>query len=405
MKVGYVVKRYPRFSETFIVHEILAHEAAGLDVEIFALRPTTDVAFQEAISRVRAPVTFLDGGSGRAGALWARLEEAHRGLPDFFERLSGAVGESSRELCQGAALALLAGRRGITHLHAHFATSAASVARLASLFSGIPYTMTAHAKDIFHESVQAEDLGRKLSDATATVTVSNFNLRYLRENFPEAAPRIQRIYNGLPLDDFPYREPVRREPSVVAVGRLVEKKGFDVLIDACAILRDRGRHLPCRIIGEGEDREALARQIAERHLASTVQLVGPLPQREVIREVARASALAAPCVVGDDGNRDGLPTVLIEAMALGTPCVATDVTGIPELVRDGASGLIVPQHSPERLAEAIERLLDGTALRLRLAGAARELVEQDFDVRRSAARQRALFAAAGGEQLELRRAS
>src|SRR5205823_4150700 len=148
------------------------------------------------------------------------------------------------------------------------------------------------------------------------------------------------------LGSFPFAEPRERPPRIVAVGRLVEKKGFTTLVDACAILLRRGAEFECNIIGEGELESALAKQIESLGLSNRVKLLGPQPQREVIRHIRNAAALAAPCVLGSDGNRDGLPTVLLEAMALGTACVSTDVTGIPEVLHHEKTGLLVPQNDP-----------------------------------------------------------
>ncbi|MEW6637188.1 MAG: glycosyltransferase family 4 protein, partial [Actinomycetota bacterium] len=247
------------------------------------------------------------------------------------------------------------------------------------------------AKDIFHESVNDGDLKRKLADAAAAITVSDYNARHLRETFGPAAGRLRRVYNGLDLERFTYRSPRERPPLVAAVGRLVEKKGFTHLVEACGLLAEAGCRLRCRIIGAGPLEGGLRSQIADLGLEDRVELLGPRPQRETIRHVREAAAFAAPCVVGSDGNRDGLPTVLLEAMALGTPCVSTDVTGIPEVVRHEETGLMVPQHDPEALATALERLLDDARLRVSLAQRARALIEAEFDVRRNAARLREIF--------------
>lgn len=391
--VGYVVKRYPRFSETFIVTEILAHEAAGLAVDVFSLRPPNDTHFQNAISGVRAPVTYLPGESLKSAELWAALQSASAAFPGLWPALEAARGEAVRDVYQAMHLALAARERGVTHLHAHFATSAATVARLAARFAGLEYTCTMHAKDLYHESVEPADLRRKLRDAAAVVTVSDYNVAFLRERFGAAANRVRRIYNGLALGEFPYAEPADRAPRMVAVGRLVEKKGFGDLVDACALLVRRGREFSCRIVGSGPLEAELRLQVERLGLGGVVEVVGPRPQREVVAEVRAAAAFAAPCVVGGDGNRDGLPTVLLEAMALGTPCVATDVTGIPEIVRDGETGLLVPQRAPAALADALERLLDDAALRVRLAERARRLIEEEFDIGRNTAALRALFGA------------
>jgi colanic acid/amylovoran biosynthesis glycosyltransferase len=391
MQVAYILKRYPRFSETFVVSEILAHEAAGLDIAIYALRPPIDPHFQDIIARVRAPVAYLSAKDLRGSKFWQMLQEAAVALPDFWAKLHQAQGEDSQDLQQAIALAMTAQAQGITHFHAHFGTSATSVARLASLFSGIPYTFTAHAKDIYHEEVQPEDMARKLADAKGVVTVSDYNLRFLQAQYGPVAAGVQRVYNGLDLAQFPYQSPRLRPATIVAVGRLVEKKGFADLIAACGLLVQEKLDFRCQIIGYGELAETLQQQIDAAGLQPWVELVGPRPQAELRAIVQGAAVLAAPCVVGGDGNQDGLPTVLLEAMALGTPCVSTDVTGIPEVLRHGETGLQVPQHNPVTLAAALGHLLQDSALRVSLATAARRLIEADFDIHRNAAQVRQLF--------------
>lgn len=394
MRIGYVLKRYPRFSETFIVNEILAHEAGGLDVEIFSLHPPNDTHFQDAISRVRAPIHYLTTEGPKAGDLWTALHQAAAVLPGLWAVVQAGADDEARDVYQAALVARSVPERRLTHLHAHFASAATTVARLAARMAGVPYTFTAHAKDIFHAAVQPDALRRKLSDAAAVVTVSDYNRAYLRDTFGPAASRVERIYNGLDLAQLAFALPVDRHPHVVAVGRLVEKKGFADLIDACAVLARRHRDLRCAIIGSGPLEEALHAQVRDLGLEAVVELLGPRPLREVLVYVQAAAVLAAPCVIGADGNRDGLPTVLLEAMALGTPCVATNLTGIPEAIRDGQTGLLVPQHDPAALAQAIERLLTYPALRVALATRARRLVEAEFDMYKNAARLRTVFAAA-----------
>src|SRR5262249_11756363 len=162
-------------------------------------------------------------------------------------------------------------------------------------------------------------------------------------------------------------------------------------VEACAILASRGLHFDCQIIGTGPLEADLRAQIERLGLQTRVELIGPRPQSEVIKYVRSSALLAAPYIVGTNGDRDGLPNVLFEAMALGTPCVSTDVTGVPEILHDGETGLMVPQHDPAALAAAIERLLTNPALRVQLATDARRLIEAEFDIHRNAARRRAIF--------------
>lgn len=394
LRVGYVLKNYPRYSETFVVNEILAHEAAGLPVEIFSLRTLSDPHFQDIISRVRAPVTYIPVEPRKASDLWATMQTAGDVLPKFWRAVESTRREEMRNVYQAVLLAIEARRRGIRHLHAHFASVATSVTRLAARFGEIPFTFTAHAKDIFHESVSPTDLREKLSDAAGVVTVSDYNVDYLHDVFGGAARGVRRVYNGLDLEQFPFAVSGRRGHQIVAVGRLVEKKGFGDLIDACGILHERGVQFQCEMIGAGPLEGELRARIGELGLADRVQLLGPRPQREVMDHVRSASVFVAPCVDGTDGNRDGLPTVLLEAMALGTPCVSTRVTGIPEVVRDRETGRLVAQHDPVALAEAIAEILAERCVGELLAQRARQLMEANFDIHRNTAQLRRLFAGA-----------
>lgn len=402
--IAYVVKRYPRYSETFIVNEILAHEAVGVPIHIFALRPPIDTHFQDKLARVRASVTYLCKPSqGRltpslnstnptaASYFWAEMQEAAQVIPGFWEKLEYAMGEPASVVYQAAWLAQEIRARGIGHLHAHFGSVATSVARLAAHWAEVPYSFTAHAKDIFHEGVEPEDLRRKLQDAAAVVTVSDYNVAYLRQRFGAVAQKVQRVYNGMDLQELHYRSPRQRSPHILSVCRLVEKKGVSYLIDACALLRQWGCEFTCQIVGTGSLEGELRSQIQALHLEDRVQIVGPRPQGEVFALMQSAAVFAAPYVVGRDGNREGLPTALLEAMALGTPCVATDVTGIPEVIQDGKTGLQVAQRDAGELARALQRLLSDAELREAIAQQARALIEAQFDIERNAAVVRSHF--------------
>jgi len=399
-RIGYVVKRYPRYSETFIVNEILAHEEAGLPLDIFALRPSSDSHFQDTISRVRAPVTYLPASNVlSAGEFWGELMAAVKTLPGCSAGLEAARDEVARDVYQAVLLAVQARDKGIEHLHAHFATSAATVARLAALFGELTYSFTAHAKDIFHDSVEHDDLHRKIQDATSVVTISDYNVDFLQKKFGNSASKVHRIYNGLDLSRLPFSNPQHRPPCIVAVGRLIEKKGFSDLIAACAELHKRNIDFQCQIIGGGPLQDSLNAEIHQRGLQHKIKILGPQPQSEVITCLQEAAVFAVPCVVGADGNRDGLPTVLLEAMALGVPCISTDVTGIPEAIKHDHSGIIVPQKDVAALADSLEHLLSHPQERARLAQQARRLIEQVFDIHQNTAALRSVFNAATSNML------
>jgi glycosyltransferase involved in cell wall biosynthesis len=398
-RIGYVLKMYPRFSETFIVTEMLELEARGVDLEIFSLRLPSDGRFHPDLAAVRAPVTYLQPGTLKADGLWQALASYLSevgSIPD--DLLADLAASDPRDAAQALDLARAVQAHGITHLHAHFGSVATTVARLAAALSGIGYSFTAHAKDIFHQDVDDADLSRKLADARAVVTVSDFNLAHLRDRYGEAASRVVRLHNGIALDRFPFTAPGtgvhgQDVPVITSVGRLVEKKGLDTLVDAAALLRDRGVPMRVEIIGSGGLEQELADRIASRDLSDHVVLRGPMPQDRVREHVRDATVFAAPCRIGADGNRDGLPTVLLESMALGTVCVSTPVTGIPEAIRDGETGTLVPPDDPVALADALETLLADPGLRATYARAARARIEEAFDARRQAGRLLEVFAA------------
>ncbi|GAB3104959.1 glycosyltransferase family 4 protein [Isoptericola nanjingensis] len=385
-RVGYVTKMYPRFSETFIVNEVRGLERRGVEIEIFSLRAPVDTRFHAALADVAAPVRFVPRAT-RASDAWSALAEAHdrldlRSLPASV--LADLLAADPEDAVQALWVASAAHDAGLTHLHAHFGSVATTVARFAAAVLGIGYTFTAHAKDIFHESVNPADLRTKLADARAVVTVSDHNLAYLRDTYGPAADAVVRVYNGLDLDEYARATAPRRPGRVCAVGRLVEKKGFGDLLDALALLVAAGRDVHLDLVGSGPEEAELRDRAAVLGLlrdgAEHVTFHGPLPQDRVRDVVARAAVFAAPCVLGADGNRDGLPTVLLEAMALGTPVVSTPVTGIPEAVRDGETGRLVPPGDAPALAAALGALLDDPGEAARLADGARARIEAEFDV-------------------------
>lgn len=369
MTIGYVLKRFPRLSQTFVINELLAHQAAGVPIRIFSLRRPKPEDSAADVLALTAPIHYLGERNGRCdGRQQATVEE-------LAEELAGAISQFD-----------------VNHLHAHFGNSAAEVARLAARASGVGYTFTAHARDIFLDDIDHDALRLRLREAKAVVTVSEFNREHLCSTYALPEKQVTRIYNGLDLERFPYVTAARNERLIFAVGRLIEKKGFAHLLQACAHLRESGVEFRCAIAGSGPLVGDLAGQIEILGLQDRVQLLGAIASGEVTRWMQRASVLAAPCVVGADGDRDGLPTVLLEAMATGCPCVSTDVTGIPEVLRDGDTGLLVPQHDALALALALGRLLGDPGLGQTLAHAARQQIERSFDIHRNAAQQRMLFA-------------
>jgi len=382
-RIAYVLKMYPRFSETFIVNEILSHEEAGVEVEIYSLRKPVDGRFHEIVSKVKAAVTYISEESVSGEELWRTICDSATHYPDFWKTLQTAKHCNAKEIGQSLLLANIIRERKITHLHAHFASTATTVARLSALLLGISYTFTAHAKDIFHHDVIEEDFARKLDGSQVAITVSDFNYEYIKQKYSAQAARVRRVYNGLSLDKFSYVSPKIRPKIIIFVGRLVAKKGISFLIESCFALHKKGVSFQCLIVGDGPLKIKLQKQITDYHLDKFVTLTGSKTQGEVKQLIQSACVFAAPCIIASDGNRDGLPTVLLEAMALGTPCVSTDVTGISEAVRNNYTGILINEKNSSQLAVALEKLLGDDELRVRLAKNARKLIESDFDIDRN----------------------
>ena len=389
--IGYLARILPVLSETFVVREIAALRCLGLAVRPFSLyHPEAGVVHPEApalinevevLVRPLHPLFFLSHliylvhhPARYFGCLWRYVWAS--GEP---------LGRRLRSLAHFSAApfaALRLRRAGVTHLHAHFANTAASIAMMAAFLEGISFSFTAHAYDLFVDDIL---LPAKLSAASFVVTISEFNASYLRERYPEAASAdLPIIHCGVDPDMyFPRPRPTHSPACILAVGRLVFKKGFHVLIEACALLRDKGVRARCLIVGDGEEATRLHNLAAGLDLSAQVLLAGTLLPADLLEYYAEADVFVMPsCKSGND--RDGIPTVLIEAMAMEVPVVSTRLSGIPELVRHGETGLLVAPDDPAGLAEAIARLLSDPALAERLGKAARELVIRDFNIHSSA---------------------
>ncbi len=405
-RVGYVLKVFPRLSETFILSEILGLEAAGASVTIFSLRPASDPQFHPELGLLKSKVIYLSPlGMGDCLATVARIgAEDLGGVLERWTRLARdpALAAPERTLNQlgeeaglGARLAAHARELGITHLHAHFGTIASRVAHLASAVTKGTYSFTCHAKDIYRETVNWRLFDFLASQAAACVTVCDANVEHLRARLsPAAFDKVRRIYNGIDLERFtpPSKTTSPQEGSrgrnaplrVLSVGRLVPKKGFDHLLSAADALRKRGTFLSVRIIGDGPEKPALERQLLDLDLRETVELLGPRSSHEVRAALEQSDLFVLPCMQDEDGNRDALPTVLIEAMAMRVPCVSTDIGGVPEILGPDEAGLVVPAEDDGALVRAVALLADDASLRNRLADAGRRRAERLFDRKRQA---------------------
>jgi glycosyltransferase involved in cell wall biosynthesis len=381
---------FPRLSETFILNEILELERRGVEVVVFSIKKPNEGRFHPQVSDLKAKVLYLEDLDSKKWPQWIGAEwpvvSRHSG------NLWDAVGEALTEddpkrveqIWWGAWVASQARKLGLARLHAHFASMPSTVAYFAHRVSGIPFSFTAHAKDIFVYDMEEHCLRRKLAAASFVVTVTNFNKRYLLENAPEIdEDRIRVIHNGIDLKQFKTETSARRESNLIlGVGRLVPKKGFDDLLDACTILKARGVPFRCMIVGGGVEAEALEEKRRVLGLEE-VTFAGPKTVDEV-RELMRAATLfCLPCTVAQDKNVDALPTVLLEALACGLPSVSTTISGVPEIIDSGVDGVLVEPDSPAGLAEQIEKLLSSPQSRTRLSRAGRKKAVSKFDLQKN----------------------
>jgi glycosyltransferase involved in cell wall biosynthesis len=424
--VAYVMNGYPRLSETFITHEIYQLERMGLPLRLFSVKREREEKVHPVVAAVRAPLTYLPDATTLSGTTLARWMV--RNLPVFWRgnaavarrhplrylrTLAAALamcwryrprGEGIRlrkvfvkEFLQAGQIAAELLRAGdVGHLHGHFCHGVATITWFASRLTGIPFSFTAHAKDIYQADLNPGDLlERKLNAArfVATCTCANASVLRARHSRPD---EVHAIYHGLDTDYF---SPVpqsggQRMPIILSVGRFVEKKGFDHLIEACAHLKRDGVRFGCVIVGErGDAYDGICRLIEQRGLGDFVKLRGAVAQDELRDMYRLARVFALPCQVTADGDRDGFPNVLAEAMATGVPVVSTAISGIPEMIDDGAHGLLVQSGDARALADALRRVLGDDALHARLAKAGRQRVCERFDSRRTTLALRDLFLA------------
>lgn len=429
-RVAYLLKGYPRLSEVFIASEVYRVEQRGVPLRLFVLRAADEDVHHDVVGRVRATPSYLPQTTslsatslrtwlrgnlaqfrpalwrvarnhprGLARAVWlalGRSVRARRGLVAWPRKLY------AKELLLAVALADELDAAGdVRHLHSHFAHGTTTVAWLTSTISGLPFSFTGHAKDIYTESLNPAGLLRRKMDAAAfVVTCTGANRAHL-ESLGSSTP-VHVVHHGLNAD---FERLVgggvtRQEPArvrLLAVGRLVRKKGLDTFVEACAVLRDRGLDFEAVIVGErGDQDDDIRARIVHHDLGDRVTVIGAMTQAGLFGQYQRATAFALPCRVLDDGDRDGIPNVLLEAMACSVPVVTTGVSGITELVDDGRNGLVVEPDQPRELADALHRLVKDPDLAASLGAEGSRTVRERFDARTAAEAMVALLTAGAG---------
>jgi glycosyltransferase involved in cell wall biosynthesis len=416
IQICYILKGYPRTSETFITNEIRLLEKMGVGLSIFSVKRLEGQKNHAMVKDIKSPVTYLPQADPLSEARFSRwlidnvpkFSASHMLMfkrkplayvKVFLECLVMSIQYRNglfelprevffKEFLQAGFIANAVMESGqIQHLHAHFCHGSTTIAMFASRMTGIPFSFTAHAKDIYLKELNpGKLLQKKMRRAEFAVTCTGANEEYLKQLAPKGAV-IHKIYHGLDTKLFSHSEQKAADkqdeglPVLLSVGRLVEKKGFDYLVKACAILKERGRQFQCQIVGGGDAdvTEKLVRLIKDLGVEDTVNLQGAVTQEELRDIFKKATVFALPCLVVDNGDRDGIPNVLVEAMSMRVPVISTDISGIPELIDNNINGLLVPEKNALAMADAIERLLINPELRQQLGYAGRARVCKDFD--------------------------
>lgn len=386
-KVAYIMSRFPKLSETFVLYEMQALQQQGIAVEVFPLinerasvmHPEAKAYVERAhyhplmsASILKAQWHFLRTKPAAYLKLWGEVLFGAWGSANY---MLGGLGILPKAVLFAYEMAAL----GVTHVHAHFANHPAVAALVAHRLLGIPFSFTAHAHDIY---VDQHMLERKVRAAMFVIAISEYNKEFIiRHCGEDLRDKIVVVHCGVDTSLFRPRQKEAVGPfTIVCVGSLEEKKGQTHLIEACRLLRERGLDIVCHLIGEGTTRPALEQQIKDAGLGNCVRLAGGQPRDEVARMLGRADVVALPSIVMKSGKMEGIPVSLMEPLACEVPVVSTRISGIPELVEDGVTGLLTPPADAVALANALERLARDPELGRRLGRAGREKVLREFDL-------------------------
>jgi colanic acid/amylovoran biosynthesis glycosyltransferase len=380
---AYLFERFPSFGQTFCYREVAELYRQGVAPPVFSIRNPKDEPAQDWDARVVMQVHYLPEEKElldevQRAAKKRRLNPAIIAALDEWGRRTDFL-----RLYQAVYVGLRLQEVGIGHVHAHFAGMAARTAFWIAKFFPITFSFTAHANDIFAPRNFEIGLDKLVNAARVIITETDYSEKFLRERFPERADRVHRIYNGLNLAEFGRANFSSDSPLIVAIGRLIAKKGFANLIRACALLVEHGTSFRCEIFGEGPLENQLRAQIEESGLQELVQLPGAKPQHELRERLAGASAFALPSVPEAQGGMDNLPTVIMEAMATGLPVVSTRIGGIPEMVIDNETGFLVEPNDIVTLAGAIEKVTNDRSLGQRLGRAGYERAQRLFSIEKN----------------------
>ncbi len=391
--LGMVLKGYPRISETFISNEILLLEELGYTVRIFSMRHPRENFSHKSVEKIRATVDylpheilpFLPKLLRHNIALLAKRPRRYLKALCIAARRFMRTRKSAtlKHLLQGGYLVNhLLEKREVTHLHAHFAHSPTSVAMFAHFLSGMEFSFTGHAKDIYTSN--PAQLREKIGLARFVFTCTEYNARFLKEIAKGLPTKIHCIYHGIDTAYFSLPEkPAEASPPyrIITVARMAEKKGLPTVYRALKLLKERNIDFHHTLIGDGDDREKTLSLIEELGLSGETEWLGTQPHHVVLEKYRESDLFVLGCRITGNGDRDGIPNVIVESLAMGVPVVSTEVSAIPEIIENGETGLLVSPEDPEALSIAMERLLTDGELRERVIAGGAQRVEAEFNNR------------------------
>jgi colanic acid/amylovoran biosynthesis glycosyltransferase len=381
---AYLFERFPSFGQTFCYREVAQLYRQGVaPPPIFSIRNPKNEPAQDWDARIVKRVQYLP----EEKELVDDVRQASK-KGKLAPEIIAALDEWGRRtdflrLYQAVHVGLRLQEAGISHVHAHFAGMAARTAFWIAKFFPVTFSFTAHANDIFAPRKFEIGLDKLIATARLIITETDFAEKFLQERFPERADRVHRIYNGLNLAEFERATFSSEPPSIIAIGRLIVKKGFGNLIRACALLVERGRSFRCQIFGDGPLENQLREQVEKLGLHERVQLLGAKPQHEIKECLANARVFVMPSAPEADGGMDNLPTVIMEAMATGLPVVSTRIGGIPEMVVENETGFLVQPEDATALADAIEKVINDHSLGQKLGQAGYERAQKLFSIEKN----------------------
>jgi colanic acid/amylovoran biosynthesis glycosyltransferase len=382
-RFAYLFERFPSFGQTFCYREVAELDRQDIVPPIFSIRNPKDEPPQDWDTRIVERVHYLPDEKElleevRSAAKKRKVDTDIVAALDEWGRRTDFL-----RLYQAVYVGLRLRKMGIDRVHAHFAGMAARTAFWVNKFFSITFSFTAHANDIFSPREFEIGLDKLVDAARVIITETDYAARFLRERFSDRGDRVHRIYNGLDLAEFGRADFSSSPPLIIAVGRLIPKKGFGDLIRACTMLVERGKSFRCEIFGEGPLRNELHAQIDELRLRNNVVLTGAKPQTELRRRLAAANVFVLPSVIDPDGGMDNLPTVIMEAMATGLPVVSTNIGGIPEMVIENQNGFLVQPGDTSAMANAIETLINHCSLAARLGDFGHERARALFSIEKN----------------------